>query len=195
MAKIESRVLQVHPARESSTITRMERFGWMLKSNQDVVTKDSHDELVGDTVYSVTETERYVKLMFQRDTEDEKYPLYQKGEQLYDEILELERYSQPADFSFRAWPEMARWQYILMIVLVFFVGGFIGLAVAKGTELPALCISWAGLLILVIAAILFYRLRVLKPKELAKYQQREAEKAQEREKLAVKRAELNALGL
>ena len=50
MAKIESKVLQVHPNDEASVIARMERFGWVLRSNQDVVTKDSHDELVGDTL-------------------------------------------------------------------------------------------------------------------------------------------------
>lgn len=79
MAKIESKVMQVHPAKEASTISRMERFGWVLKTNQDVVTKDSHDEVIGDTLYSVTETERYIKLMFQRDTEDERYPPVSKG--------------------------------------------------------------------------------------------------------------------
>lgn len=195
MAKIESKVMQVHPANESATIARMERFGWVLKTNQDVVTKDSHDELVGDTVYSVTETERYSKLMFQRDTEDEKYPLYQKGEQLYDEILELERSSQPANFSFRLWPDMARWQYILIIVLVFFVGGFIGLAVSDNNEMLALCISWAALLILVIAGILFYRLRFVKPKKQADYNEWETRKTEQRAVLAEKQAAFDALGL
>lgn len=193
MAKIESKVMQVHPAREASTISRMERFGWVLKTNQDVVTKDSHDELIGDTLYSVTETERYIKLMFQRDTEDERYPLYQKGEALYDEILELERYCQPREFSFRVWPEMARWLYAVILIGTLFVGGFIGVAV--GDSPAALLIGWACALVLVVAGILVYRLRVAKPKELAHHNELEADKAQNRELLAEKRTELAALGL
>ena len=193
MAKIESKVLQVHPNDEASVIARMERFGWVLRSNQDVVTKDSHDELIGDTLYSVTETERYTKLMFQRDTEDERYPPYQKGEALHDEIRELERYVQPRKFTFDVWPGMAKWLYAVILIGTLLVGGFIGVAV--GDSSVAMLIGWACALVLVVAGILVYRLRVLRPKELARHNELEADKLQSRALLEEKRAEFAALGL
>lgn len=67
MARTESKSTQVHPADEQNMIDVMQRFHWNLQSSQEIKTKDSHLERRGDKIYSVTETEHYVKLVFTRD--------------------------------------------------------------------------------------------------------------------------------
>lgn len=49
------------------TIDLMARFRWELKSSTPVRTKDSHLEQRGGELWSVTETEEYIHLVFERD--------------------------------------------------------------------------------------------------------------------------------
>ncbi len=67
MARTESKSIQVHPSDEQSMIEFMQKFGWSLLSTQEIKVKDSHLEQRGDSIYSVTESEHYVKLAFSRD--------------------------------------------------------------------------------------------------------------------------------
>lgn len=80
MARLESTSISVSPEEESVAIETHEKFGWELKSSQEIFNKDSHNELRGDSVYSVTETTNYVKLVFQRD----------KDMPYYREVCEIE---------------------------------------------------------------------------------------------------------
>jgi len=67
MARTESISIQVHPKDEQEQINVMQKFHWSLLSSQEVKTVDSHLERRGDTIYSVTNAENYVKLVFSRD--------------------------------------------------------------------------------------------------------------------------------
>ncbi len=71
MPRTESNTMQVHPMEEQAAIETMQRFGWSLLSTQAVHVKDSPLEnkvgLFGDSLVSVTESTRYVKLAFSRD--------------------------------------------------------------------------------------------------------------------------------
>mgnify|MGYP004568849089 CR=1 FL=1 len=80
MARLESTSLSVSPSMEQETIEIHQKFGWELKSSQEIFNKDSHNEVRGDYVYNVSETTNYVKLVFQRD----------KDMPYYNEICEIE---------------------------------------------------------------------------------------------------------
>ena len=80
MARLESTSLSVLPNDEQEAIDTYQKFGWELKSSQEIFNKDSHNERRGDSVYNVTETTNYVKLVFQRD----------KDMPYYKQICELE---------------------------------------------------------------------------------------------------------
>jgi hypothetical protein len=86
MARTESKSIQVHPSDEQSMIEFMQKFGWSLLSTQEIKTKDSHLELRGDSMYSVTETEHYVKLAFSRDLD---MPHLNEIKAIEDEYLNL----------------------------------------------------------------------------------------------------------
>jgi hypothetical protein len=73
MAAKEIKSVSVPPAAEEDTINQWQSFGWELKSSQEVKTKDSHLEKDGDKLVSVTETEHYVKLTFERDPARQNY--------------------------------------------------------------------------------------------------------------------------
>jgi len=66
MERTESKSIRIHPAQEESMVALMQRFGWNLLSSQEVKTKDSHLESIDGKLYSVTESEHYVKLTFSR---------------------------------------------------------------------------------------------------------------------------------
>ncbi|MDR1904812.1 MAG: hypothetical protein LBQ88_21335 [Treponema sp.] len=72
MAK-EIKSISVAPAAEEDTINLWQTFGWELKTTQEVKNKDSHLEKRGDDLVSVTETEHYVKLTFERDPTRQNY--------------------------------------------------------------------------------------------------------------------------
>ena len=67
MARTESKSIQVHPNDEQSMIEFMQKFRWSLLSTQEIKVKDSHLEQRGDSIYSVTQSEHYIKLAFSRD--------------------------------------------------------------------------------------------------------------------------------
>jgi len=84
--KWESTSVKVSPIEEEETIQTYEMFGWELVSSQTVDNTDSHLENHMGTLYSVTQSTNYVKLVFKRD----------KNKPNYNRIVELE---QEYDFS------------------------------------------------------------------------------------------------
>lgn len=81
----ETKSMSVIPSDEQRTINEMQAFGWELGSSQEIATKDSHLERKGNTLYSVTESENYVKLIFFRET---SIPYYNELNDLYKQYLE-----------------------------------------------------------------------------------------------------------
>jgi hypothetical protein len=73
MAAKEIKSISVAPVAEEDTINEWQSFGWELKSSQEIKNKDSHLERRGDDLVSVTETEHYVKLTFERDPARQNY--------------------------------------------------------------------------------------------------------------------------
>ena len=67
MARTESISFQVHPNDEQEQINLMQNFHWSLLNSQEIKTVDSHLERRGDDIYSVTNSEHYVKLTFSRE--------------------------------------------------------------------------------------------------------------------------------
>ena len=84
---IETISKKVSPSQEQSTINLMTKFGWTLKSSQEIYSKDSHLERKGDTLYNVTEKENYVKLLFERDTHMQNYQRIAQLEKEYYALL------------------------------------------------------------------------------------------------------------
>jgi hypothetical protein len=62
--------MDVAPYNEQYMIDLLAHFKWYLKSSTPVKTKDTHLEERGDKIYSVTETEDYIHLVFERDLGD-----------------------------------------------------------------------------------------------------------------------------
>lgn len=85
---IETKSITVHPNNENAQIELWSKFGWQLKSSQEIYSKDSHLERRGDKIYNVTQTTNYVKLVFQRDTEMKNYDELKKLESEYDLIFD-----------------------------------------------------------------------------------------------------------
>lgn len=77
---MEIKTLDISNDAEDTTIQLYQDFGWNLKSSQRVFNRDSHLEGSGDSVYSVTNTVDFTKLVFERD----------KSMPHYEEIKELE---------------------------------------------------------------------------------------------------------
>lgn len=67
MARTESKSIQVHPSDEQSQINLMQRFQWNLLNSQEIKTVDNRLERRGDTIYQTSNTEHYIKLVFNRD--------------------------------------------------------------------------------------------------------------------------------
>ena len=95
MARTESISIQVHPADEQSQINLMQKFHWNLLSSQEIKTVDSSLERRGDAIYSVTKSENYIKLVFQRDLDT---PNLGKIKKLESEYFSLE-YKKPPKFK------------------------------------------------------------------------------------------------
>lgn len=83
MARTESISIQVHPNNEQEQINLMQMFHWNLLSSQTIKTVDSHLERRGDDIYSVTNSEHYVKLAFSRSLETPNLNEIRKLEQEY----------------------------------------------------------------------------------------------------------------
>lgn len=91
MARTESVSFQVHPDDEQSQINAMQRFHWNLLNTQEIKTVDSHLEQRGDSVYSVTKSEHYVKLSFTRDLDTPNLAEIRKLEQQYNTLPAIKR--------------------------------------------------------------------------------------------------------
>lgn len=87
---IESKSLTVTPSSENSTIDLWQNFGWTLKSSQEVNSKESHLEERGGDLYSITTSQNYVKLTFQRDTSIPNYVRLKELETKYHALLDSE---------------------------------------------------------------------------------------------------------
>ncbi len=84
---VESKSMKVGVENEQSTIELMEKFGWSLKSSQEINSKESHEEVRNGELYSVTTSENYVKLVFSRNTEMANYKQIVDLEKKYFSIL------------------------------------------------------------------------------------------------------------
>ena len=93
MARTESFSIQVHPNDEQNQINLMQRFHWNLLSSQEIKTVDSSLEKRGDKIYSVTKSENYIKLVFQRDLD---VPNINKIKELESEYFSLEYPPKPS---------------------------------------------------------------------------------------------------
>lgn len=65
--RIETRVMDVDPEDEQNVINLMARFKWQLKSSTPVHTSDTKIRERDGHIYSTTETDDYVHLVFERD--------------------------------------------------------------------------------------------------------------------------------
>ena len=88
MAKMESKSFTVAPDEEQDVIAKHELFGWELLSSQEVLSRDSHFEERAGDLYSVTTTQNYVKLVFQRDTERADFSKVESLEKEYWNLYE-----------------------------------------------------------------------------------------------------------
>lgn len=84
---IESKSIKVGVSQEQHYIDVMQKFGWTLNSSQEINVKESHLESRGDTVYSVTTGENYIKLVFKRDTAIKNYSRLKQLENQYFDVL------------------------------------------------------------------------------------------------------------
>jgi hypothetical protein len=94
--KWESESVQVSPLEENETIRTYEMFGWELVSSQTIDNKDSHLKTIGDTLYSVTESTNYVKLVFRRNVNMPNYKKIVQLEEDYDLSYPPEEPSKPS---------------------------------------------------------------------------------------------------
>lgn len=83
MARTESISIQVHPRDEQSQIRFMEQFHWSLLSSQEIKNIDNHLKREGDSIYQVTRTEHYIKLVFTRDLDSPNIGQVQQLEREY----------------------------------------------------------------------------------------------------------------
>ena len=79
----ESKVVQVAPSGEDYMIKEFQAFGWELGNSQTIDKQDSHLENRFGTVYSVTESEKYVKLTFKRNKAMDNYARIAELEEMY----------------------------------------------------------------------------------------------------------------
>ncbi len=80
----ETKKLQIMPQDEERTINAYACFGWIVTSSQEVKVKDSHMEFSNGTTYSVTETENYVNLLLQRETDMPNYQALNACQKTYE---------------------------------------------------------------------------------------------------------------
>ena len=84
---IESKSLTIQPSVENSVIDLWQNFGWVLKSTQEINSKESHIEGRFGQIHTVTTSENYVKLAFQRDTNMPNYSRIKELENDYSNLL------------------------------------------------------------------------------------------------------------
>lgn len=115
MARTESKSIQVHPYDEQSQIELMQRFHWNLLNSQEIKTVDNHLESRGGSMYSVTNTEHYVKLVFNRDLD---LPNLNQIKRLEQDFFSLPNPTYPEAFGCF----IAQMLFVLFIVLAIALG-------------------------------------------------------------------------
>ena len=82
----ETKKMQIMPQDEERIINAYACFGWVVTSSQEVKVKDSHLEAgaMSGTIYSVTETENYVNLLLQRETDMPNYQALNACQKAYE---------------------------------------------------------------------------------------------------------------
>lgn len=106
MARTESTSFQVHPNDEQDQINLMQKFHWSLLNSQEIKTVDSHLEQRGDNIYSVTNSEHYVKLTFNRELDLPNLNEIKRLEQNY-LSLPIPKYPKLFPVSFWLWLVLA----------------------------------------------------------------------------------------
>ncbi len=102
-SRYETRIEQVHPDDEMSTVQKFEAFGWEVANSQTIDTKDSHLEKgFGGSIVSVTEREKYVKLTFRRYLDHPNYARLAELEAKYDDSVNIS-YGPPSE---KKWPKI-----------------------------------------------------------------------------------------
>lgn len=126
MAKIETKSVQVNPMYEQVTITEHETFGWNVLSAQTIDTKNSYLEKDRDgNINQVRETERYVKLTFQRDRDMDYYREIAQLENKYYAVKKEEPELEEGFFTQRL-PRTLSWVALILGALMLISGVFGG---------------------------------------------------------------------
>lgn len=133
---MEIKTLDISNDAEDTTIQIYQDFGWSLKSSQRVFNRDSHLESEGDSVYSVTKTVDYTKLVFERD---KSMPHYKEIKELEDRFFYLlenlpDRNSVMPNETMEAWatrvrPDIKTNRVGYLGCIPFFVGAFVATVV------------------------------------------------------------------
>ncbi len=134
---IESTSAKVHPNEEIDMIRTYEQFGWVLKSNQEIRSENSHIENSGGSLYSVTEKTHYINLMFQRDTSIPNYKQLTELEEKYWSIINSEPYVETYGII---------WGILTIIGIIFYVlpgAAIIAFRVRKIKKSKQLHAEWA----------------------------------------------------
>ncbi|HML99881.1 MAG TPA: hypothetical protein PKC96_00890 [Bacilli bacterium] len=85
----ETKSVTVSPSQENAEIAIWSDFGWELQSSQEIFNQDSGLKRRGDTIYNVTTTTNYVKLVFQRDNSIANYSQIRQKETEFDSLLDI----------------------------------------------------------------------------------------------------------
>lgn len=104
---MEVKMLEVKNSEEQSTIEFWAQFGWQLKSSQRIYNKDSHLEQRGDSVYSVTETVDFTKLILERDKCNPNYSKITRLESEY--LYKLQNLPSERPSAGKTYTEMESW--------------------------------------------------------------------------------------
>ncbi len=84
---MEYKTLDVSNEDETDVIEYWQQFGWELKSSQRIFNRDSHLESRNDSVYSVTNTVNFTKIVLERNT---NHPYYRDIVTLEREYVQLD---------------------------------------------------------------------------------------------------------
>lgn len=155
--RYETKVVQVHPDNEMSTIEKFEAFGWQVAHSQTVETKDSHLERgIGGSISSVTEHVKYVKLSFRRYLNIPNYARLVELEEQYDTAVLLDE----------APPKKKKWASVTGGICI--AMALLGMPGDTGNFL----LDFLGNIIMAAIGILFF---LIAGKHTKKYQQEMAE--------------------
>ena len=158
MARTESKSIQVHPYDEQSQIDLMQKFHWNLLNSQEIKTVDNRLERRGDSIYQVSNTEHYVKLVFSRDLDEPNLDKIKR--------LEQEFFSLPYPTYPRAFGCFMPIGLIILFLLTFLLAG--SLAASSGVQDDsAFGIGLIVGLFSVVGVYVFYLLSIYVPKKQA----------------------------